>query len=139
TETEITFGVPSSHRNKNKPNVYLVNGCSTGAVFGLNFALGEQFILQKDYGAVGWIGTTSEGVASYLTGASRNFYNNWFINNYEKSIASGIQSGLKTYQQASDKLNMAHVRQYLFLGDPLLAFYSPQKPDYSITDSSIIY
>ncbi|RZL58853.1 MAG: hypothetical protein EOO93_16425, partial [Pedobacter sp.] len=139
TETDISFGSPTSHKNKEKPTVYIVNGCSTGVVYGNNYALGEQFILTKDYGAVGWIATTSEGVASYLTAATRTFYNNWFVNMYGESIAKGFQNGLKVYQQNNDKLNMAHVRQYVYLGDPMLRFYSPANVDYEIKDTDVTY
>ena len=139
TETEISFGPTNSHRNREKPTMYIVNGCSTGAIFGNNLALGEQFILAKDVGAIGWIGTTSEGVASYLTNATRNFYNNWFKNMYGESVAEGIKIGLRTYQVPSDKLNLAHTRQYIYIGDPLISFYAKESPDYKISNSDIFY
>lgn len=139
TETEISFGPTSSHRNKEKPTVYIVNGCSTGAIFGSNLALGEQFLLAKDVGAVAWIGTTSEGVASYLTNATRYFYSNWFKNMYGKSISDGIKNGLRSYQVPSDRLNTAHTRQYIYIGDPLISFYKTENPDYTINNSDISY
>lgn len=139
TETEISFGPTSSYRNKEKPTIYIVNGCSTGAIFGNNLALGEQFILAKDVGAVGWIGTTSEGVASYLTNATRNFYSNWFFNMYGKSIANGIKNGLRIFQAPGDKLNLAHTKQYIYIGDPLISFYAKENPDYKISNSDIFY
>ncbi len=139
TETEISFGPTGSHRNRERPTVYIVNGCSTGAIFGNNLALGEQFILAKDVGAVGWIGTTSEGVASYLTNATRNFYSNWFLNMYGKSISDGIKNGLRTYQVPNDRLNVAHTRQYIYIGDPLISFYARENPDFAIDNTSIFY
>ncbi len=137
TTTEILLGDIANLNNKNKPTFYLVNGCSTGNVFTSANSLGEQFVLQKDFGAVAWIGTTSEGVASYLNGISSNFYNNWFKNMYGESAGKSIIEGLKNYQLTTDKLNIAHVRQFIYLGDPSLKFYSPDKVDYAINNSSV--
>ena len=137
TGTEISFGKVTDHQNKTKPTIFLVNGCSTGACFSNARSLGEEYILGKDFGAVGWIGTTSEGVASYLGNASSNYHENWFNKFYGLSIATGIKEGLKTFQNANDKLNLAHTRQYIFLGDPTLKFYSPNKPDYVLENSSL--
>ena len=137
TGTEIAFGKQSDQKNKEKPTVYLVNGCSTGACFSNTKSLGEEFIIGKDLGAVGWIGTTSEGVASYLGNASANYHDNWFNRLYGSSIATGIKEGLKTFQNQNDKLNKAHTRQYIYLGDPTLKFYAPEKPDFNVDAASL--
>jgi hypothetical protein len=135
TGTEISFGKAEDQQNKEKPTIFLVNGCSTGACFSATKSLGELYILAKDVGAVGWIGTTSEGVASYLGNASANYHGNWFNNYYGQSITKGIKEGLKTFQNGNDKLNKAHTRQYIWLGDPYLKFYSPIKPDFVIKNN----
>ncbi len=137
TGTEIAFGKASDQQNKDKPAIYLVNGCSTGACFGTANSLGEDFIIAKNNGAVGWIGTTSEGVASYLGSASNNYFSNWFNKLYGSSLAVGIKQGLKEFQNNNDKLNKAHTRQYIFLGDPTLKFHTPDKPDYQIENASL--
>jgi hypothetical protein len=129
TGTEIAFGKSSDQQNNTNPTVYLVNGCSTGECFTPVNALSEDFILMKDVGGVAWIGTSSEGVASYLSNASSKFHENWFNKLYGQSIAKGIKEGLKSFQNGNDKLNLAHTRQYIYLGDPYLKFYSPTKPD----------
>ncbi|OAQ42236.1 hypothetical protein A5893_03740 [Pedobacter psychrophilus] len=135
TGTEIAFGKAVDQLNQAKPTIYLVNGCSTGQCFTTINALSEDFILTKDVGAVAWIGTSSEGVASYLMSASAKYHENWFNKLYGQSIAKGIKEGLKSFQNANDKLNLAHTRQYIYLGDPYLKFNSPQKPDFNIQNS----
>ena len=137
TGTEISFGKTSDQKNSANPTIYLVNGCSTGACFTASNSLGENFILTKDVGAIGWIGTTSEGVASYLGAISKNYHTNWFNKYYGSSLAYGIKEGIKSIQNTSDKLNLAHIRQYIFLGDPTLKFASPEKPDFIINNASL--
>jgi hypothetical protein len=135
TGTEIAFGKSTDHVNKSKPTIYLVNGCSTGQCFTPTNALSEDFILTKDVGAVAWIGTSSEGVASYLMNASAKYHENWFNKLYGQSIAKGIKEGLRLFQNGNDILNLAHTRQYIYLGDPYIKFSSPQKIDLNVQNS----
>lgn len=115
---------------------FFINGCSTGNAF-TTASLGEDFILQSQRGAIGWIGTSSEGVASYLAGLANNFYQNSFKTNYGKSVASNISSSIRTYQNQNDALNKIHCQQYIYLGDPSISFYAPDKPDYEIKSNDI--
>jgi hypothetical protein len=135
TGTEISFGDVTTYNNKNRTPIYLVNGCSTGDVFSSANSLAEQFILQKDYGGVAWMGTTSEGTENNLARATKLFYQNWFQDFYGLPIALGFQKGLKGSYLPNDQINLAHIRQYIFIGDPTLKFYSPSKPDYNVKDS----
>lgn len=130
TGTEISFGLAKNYDNKDKPAVYIVNGCSTGDIFSFSNSLAEQFIMQKDYGGIAWIATTSEGVGNELFSATSLFYKNWFKDGYGQPISEGLKKGLASYQNPNSPSNVAHTRQYIFIGDPALTFYSPSKPDY---------
>ena len=115
---------------------FFINGCSTGNVFTIT-SMAEEFILEKQKGAIGWIGTSSEGVASYLSSLGLNLYQNSFKSNYGKSVAQNISTSIRAYQNQNDALNKIHCQQYMFIGDPSISFYSPDKPDYEITDKDI--
>jgi hypothetical protein len=116
---------------------FLINGCSTGNAFTTGTSLGESYIFQKEKAAIGWIGTSSEGVASYLSGVSNQFYQNSFKNYYGESIAKNLSRSIRTYQNPNDALNKIHCQQFIFLGDPSSSFYSPTKPDYEIEAQNI--
>ncbi len=115
---------------------YYINGCSTGNAF-TSASLGEEFILEKQRGAIGWIGTSSEGVASYLSGLANAFYQKTFKTNYGQSVASNLSAGIRNYQNPTDNLNKIHCQQTIYLGDPSLSFYAPTKPDYEISPNNI--
>ncbi|KHJ39626.1 hypothetical protein PBAC_01370 [Pedobacter glucosidilyticus] len=134
--TAVSIGNPNNINNSDKLLFYYINGCSTGNAFTTG-SLGENYIFQKDKGAIGWIGTSSEGVASYLYGIGNLFYQNSFKDNYSQSVASNIARSIKSYQNQNDFLNKIHCQQFIFLGDPSLRFYSPEKPDYEINNQSI--
>jgi hypothetical protein len=134
TGTAVSVGRASE---LDKVLFFFINGCSTGNVFTSTNSLGEEFVLEKNKGAVGWIGTTSEGVASYLTNLGLNLYQNSFKNNYGKSVAQNISTSIRAYQNQNDALNTIHCQQYMYLGDPSVSFYSPDKPDYEIKPNSV--
>ncbi len=129
--TEVNLGNSTDLNNKTKPLFYLIDGCSVGNAF-TAYSMGEQFIFQKDKAAIGWIATSSVGVVSYLTSFTNIFYEKSFHSNFGKSVAENLKETMRSYQQPSDNYNRAHCRQHIFLGDPSIAFYSPQKPDYEI-------
>lgn len=132
--TEINFGEPQELQNQNKPLVYLINGCLAGNPF-TDTSIGEKFIFQPDKGAVGWLATSDEGVASYLGSFSTLFYRNSFNSNYGRSIAQNLRQTIKTYQNPGDALNLTHSRQFIWQGDPALKFYAPEKPDYYVRNT----
>ncbi|MFD1631994.1 C25 family cysteine peptidase [Pseudopedobacter beijingensis] len=134
--TAVSLGTPPSLNNSDKPTNYLINGCSTGNAFSGSSSYAENMILART-GAISWIGTTSEGVGSYLSSFSNKFYNHWFVNSYDKSIAEGFRLGINDQTNSSDRLNMAHSRQYIFFGDPNITFFNPSLPDYRINAEKI--
>ncbi len=134
--TAVSIGNPSYLNNSNKLLVYIINGCSTGNAF-VNGSLGEDYIFQDNKGAIAWIGTSSEGVASYLYNYTNLLFQNSFNTNYGSSIAKNMARSARSYQSSSDNLNKAHLRQYIFLGDPTVSFYSPTLPDYEIKNQDI--
>lgn len=135
--TEVDFGNPNELNNQNALLFYLVNGCTTGNSNLLDASMGEKHILYPDKGAIGWIGTSSEGVASYLHGFSRIFYKKVFNEFYGRSVATTLKEAKKQYQNLADNINIMHTTQYTFLGDPAVKFYSPQKTDYAIEDRDL--
>ncbi|TZF83635.1 hypothetical protein FW774_09160 [Pedobacter sp. BS3] len=134
--TEVNLGEPEELRNQNKLMVYQINGCSAGNAF-VETSIGEKFLLLPQKGAIGWLATTDEGVASYLASFTMIFYNNAFNIGYGKPIAENIKDAIKAYQRSGDQLNQAHCREYLWQGDPALKFYSPAKPDYYIENKDL--
>ncbi|MFN0254250.1 putative type IX secretion system sortase PorU2 [Pedobacter ureilyticus] len=135
--TEIDFGTPEELANNNRLLTYLVNGCTTGNVFINSSSLGEKHIFYPQKGAIGWIGTSSEGVASYLSNFSSIFYQKAFTSNYGISVASALKLAKEQYQNQNDLINVMHTSQYTFQGDPAIKFYAPEKPDFEITSRDL--
>lgn len=135
--TEIDFGIPEELSNHNKLLTYLINGCTTGNYYITEPSLAEKHTFYPDKGAIGWIGTSSEGVASYLYNFSSIFYQKSFNTSYGKSIATALKETKAQYQNHNDPINIMHTTQYIFHGDPALKFYTPEKADYMIEDKDL--
>ena len=135
--TEIDFGIPNELNNSDRLLTYLVNGCTTGNTYIVAPSLGEKHIFYPERGAVGWIGTSSEGVASYLSNFSSIFYQKAFNTNYGISIAHALKLAKAQYQNPNDVINVMHTTQYTFQGDPALKFYTPEKPDFVVENQDL--
>ncbi len=136
TSTAVSIGNPSFLNNGNKLLTYIINGCSTGNAF-VSGSLGEDYIFQNNKGAIAWIGTSSEGIASYLYQYTSLLFQNSFETNYNSSIAKNMARSARAYQSSNDNYNKAHLRQYIFLGDPTVSFYSPPLPDYEVKNEDV--
>ncbi len=134
--TEVNFGEPNELAT-NSLLTYMINGCLAGNPNTLSYTIGEKYLFEPKRGAVGWIATSDEGVASYLMNYSQLFYKNSFNTNYGGSIASNLARAIKEYQNPNDILNRMHSRQFNLQGDPALTFYSAPKPDFYIESGSI--
>lgn len=135
--TEIDFGTPNELDNADRLLTFLVNGCTTGNTYINEPSLGEKHIFYPEKGAIGWIGTSSEGVASYLSNFSTIFYQKVFTTNYGVSIAQALKLAKTQYLNPNDLINVMHTSQYTFQGDPALKFYTPEKPDFSIENQDL--
>jgi len=135
--TEVNFGLPEELNNSDKLLTYLVNGCTTGNTYIVAPSLGEKHIFYPEKGAIGWIGTSSEGIASYLSSFSAIFYQKAFTTNYGVSIAEALKLAKTQYQNLNDALNVMHTTQYTFQGDPAVKFYNPTKPDFEIENQDL--
>lgn len=134
--TEINFGSPNELAT-NSLLTYMINGCLAGNPNTLNRSIGENYLFEPNKGAIGWIATSDEGVASYLSSFSRFFYKNSYQDNYGKSVAQNLAIATQQFQNPSDILNRMHTRQYNLQGDPAYKFYSPSKPDFYLEQNSI--
>jgi hypothetical protein len=134
--TEINFGEPNELGN-DVMLFYLINGCLAGNPNTTASSIGENFINQPNKGAIGWIATSDEAVASYLAGMSNNFYRNLFKDSYGLPVSYSLSKSIKDYQQPNDILNRMLCRQINLQGDPVVKFYSPNLPDYYLENGSV--
>lgn len=140
---DISTDVPSSWKNKKRYPLIIANSCYVGNIHLLNRYAAEDFVMQKEKGAIGFIAQSSQGYIHTLRPYTQNLYKNIAYYNYRQSIGEQMLStidtmmnkfneyGLGIFEAASVALDMA------LLGDPAMHLNSAEKPDYIAKSSDI--
>lgn len=140
---DLDVGQPRDYENVGKYPVCYFNGCSTGNPFsgdegipteGLSYGL--QMIRMPRRGAVAFIAQTSLAEERTVVAQTNVFYEEAFVKNYGKTIGELLQYMLRR-TSANNGIRRIHCRQLLLQGDPAIKLYSPDKPEYQITDANV--
>ncbi|WBA43560.1 C25 family cysteine peptidase [Hymenobacter canadensis] len=138
---DLNFGDPTDpgkgYNNPNKYPVFLLNGCSANAVFsnlGVR-TLSENWIFAENKGAVGFMSDSDLGFAQDLDAFSTNFYKLAFNDPafYGKPIpVIQAEAARRMLAQLGGDGGspVAQALANIWLGDPALRFYAPDKPDF---------
>jgi hypothetical protein len=129
------------YQNKGKFPMLIMNGCNTFTGL-VPYSLSEDWLVTPDKGGLMAMGHSHYGYSSLMTYYTRVFYENAFNkrSTFENNLSVG-QIQIKVIEElAGDNSYFINaMNQQMFLqGDPAIRMYSPAKPDFSITASSII-
>ena len=124
---------PENYENIGKYPFILANSCLIGNIHTNNNESGsEKFVLSEEKGAIGFLGSSSLGVPSYLYKYSREFYKNISQDYYGYPIGEIVKETIKDIQDSSNVL-IRDVAMYMTLHcDPAIVINSHQKPDYTV-------
>jgi hypothetical protein len=128
---ELDMGNVKDFNNQGKYPLFLFNGCTLANSFGDN-SLPEEFLFEKNKGAIAWIASSAYGSISPLNQWTTKFYKNASQDYYGESIGTIIKRTIEGYQNPTDNSNRAQCRQMLFHGDPAIRLNSLPDPDYTI-------
>lgn len=136
--TDIDVGDPEDYLNEGKYPICYFNGCQVGnPCLPVNtLGLSERMFRARKKGAVAFIGQTSLSELYTVSDQMEHFYKSYFDSNSKKGIGDVMKATIKTFQSGS-QLNKITNQQLFLQGDPALPVYSPQLPDYGITNSSL--
>jgi len=130
------------YHNKGRYPLVLFNGCYTGASHVIPKTLGEDWVIAKDKGAIGFIGHSAFGYLNLLKSYTETFYSV----GYEDSlfIVQGIGDIQKEttirYLDASPgppNYNISQTQQMVLLGDPAVKLFGAAKADLEINENNV--
>ncbi|MEL6191051.1 MAG: C25 family cysteine peptidase [Bacteroidota bacterium] len=137
---DISLRDPNEYTNTGRYPLMIAMGCYGGDFTG-GRSFGEQWVMQPKKGSIGYIGNSSAGYLNPLRDYARVFYNEFY-----RKQRNGLPIGevLKEVNQLfTDSLNNTmfrnHSRQLNLQGDPAISLYFAGRPDYEITESSILF
>lgn len=129
------------YSNKGKYPTLLMNGCQVGD-FNLAATLfGEDWIIAKDKGALGFIGHSGYGFVTNLRRYTQLFYDVGYADPLFVSKGLGeIQKEVARRFMESEGpwlASISQVQQMMLLGDPAVKLFGAKKADLEITDSNV--
>jgi len=134
----VDLGHPSELNNKNKYIFMCLNGCSIGnpAVDG---ATGEQFLMIKQKGAIGWLSHSALTFVSTLDDQASRFYSNLSHRAYGKSIGKAWQFTINDVDRdgLTDSLHRQMNYEWIFQGDPSIKFPFLDNLDLAVNKDSV--
>ena len=131
---------PQNYNNTGKYPFIFANSCFAGDIHLRNQAsVSEIWINEKQKGAIAFLASIGDGIASYLNIYATELYKNIAYKNYYKTIGTQIKNTIKnillnypqnTYVEVACHETALH-------GDPALVINSHEKPDLTISEDLI--
>lgn len=124
---------PENYSNTGRYGFVLANSCLIGNIHTTNTQSGsERFVLAEDKGTIGFLGSSSLGVPSYLYTYSKSFYTQLANNSYGKPIGEVVLQTIRNIQDSTNVFNRDVCMHMTLHGDPAVVLNAHEKPDYSL-------
>lgn len=124
---------PENYENTGRYSFILANSCLIGNIHTENSESGsERFVLAEDKGAIGFIGSSSLGVPTYLYRYSKGFYENFSKHYYGLPVGKVLMESIKDMQDSSNVLNRDVAMHMTLHCDPAIVLNAMQQTDYTV-------
>ena len=143
TGFDQNIDAPSSYNNSPRFPFIIANSCYTGDIFSFTQPTNsEEWILApNDKGSIGYIATTSEGVANELYTYTQELYKQFGSKNYGRPYGYCIKSGIKFLMTSLgyDTLLQETCMEMTMEGDPAIKANTANVPDYTLSNADLIF
>lgn len=130
---------PESFKNPGKYPMMLTNGCFVGNIFENYNSYSERFVLTPNKCAIGYIAPMTFAAAFALNTYGNNFYNRMGVTHYNQPIGNILKTTAADVFTSSLLVDRVLGQQMIYHGDPAVKVNSYTKPDYIITEKSIVF
>ncbi len=147
TALDYNLNDPEAYNNYGKYPVFVVNGCNAGNFYSYDVSrlslitsIAERFVLAKDRGAIGFIGSTHFGVPTYLDAYNLGFYKSLSLKDYNQPVLQSMIDGQKyllNLRYLDSVTAYLHAEETILHGDPALKINAHAKPDFVVEESQV--
>lgn len=132
--TAIDFNLrdPKVYTNEGKYMFILSNGCYVGDLYLENDSFSEKFVLEKNKGAIGFIGPTLYGITPGLNSFSTGFYKDLSRLNYGGTVGQHMANAMNN-DKSTGLISILTKQQMVYNGDPTIRLNPHKKQDYLVT------
>lgn len=135
---DLALDNPQNYTNYKRYPLIVSNGCFTGNIYGANKGISEDFVLERNKGAIGFVSTTSLSASSGLFTFSGELYNQLSKKIYGQSIGESIKEATTEIEQCcSFVFNLMISEEMTLHGDPSIHINTHSKPDYVLEPQMI--
>lgn len=137
---DISIDSPDKLQNRGKYPFILANSCYAGNYHQTaQLSTAEQYVLEKNKGAIGFIANGNLGLANTLNDYSGTLYEYFCRKGYGKSMAENMLLAVRELNQGTVIPSLKSICLEMSLqGDPAIKLYSPILPDYEITNEDVV-
>ena len=144
-QTDMDIGYCSNdllgYRNKGKYPLVLINGCDAGDLFGSRNSFGTDWINTPNRGAILFLAHSNLGYPSALKSYSDEIYHSQFTDSLlsDKPFGTVLKESINRHLRRfpDNFYATANAQQFTLQGDPAVALFPTQKPDYEVNNTSI--
>lgn len=144
-QTDMDIGYCSNdllgYKNKGKYPFVLINGCDAGDLFGSRNSFGTDWINTPNRGAILFLAHSNLGYPFALKAYSDEIYNTQFVDSLwaDKPFGTIMRESMNRHLEKfpNDFYALANTQQFTLQGDPAVALFPTQKPDYEVNNASV--
>ncbi len=144
-QTDMDIGYASNdllgYKNKGKYPLVLVNGCDAGDLFATQTSFGTDWVNTPNRGAILFLAHSNLGYPYYLKTYSDELYNTQFADSLfsDKPFGTVMMETINRYLKKNPNgiFELGNAQQFTLQGDPAVALFPTQKPDFEVNNSSI--
>ena len=144
-QTDMDIGYCSNdllgYKNKGKYPLVLINGCDAGDLFITKNSFGTDWINTPNRGAILFLAHSNLGYPFALKEYSDDIYYSQFTDSLlsHKPFGTILKESMNRYLKKSlgSFYALANAQQFTLQGDPAVALFPIQKPDYEVNNTSI--
>lgn len=138
---DVSIDQPSSFSNDNgKYPFMMANSCFAGDIhqpLSAPRSISENWVLEPDGGALGFLATIGPGSRFYLNSFATNFYRSVGHLAYSETIGQQLKRGIKENVQPFNFITRLHNLEYTLHGDPALNITDRELPDLMVDQSAV--
>jgi hypothetical protein len=128
---------PSEYSNQGRLPIIISLGCFSGNIFTPAQGTSDQFVMEKDKGAIGFLAASGSASLPNQGVFGGNLYHRMSNEFYGSAIGEVIYRILEENKDATGLSNTSLFQQLVFHGDPALRLFAYEKPDYTFDFGSV--
>ena len=144
-QTDMDIGYCSNdllgYKNKGKYPLVLINGCDAGDLFITKNSFGTDWINTPNRGAILFLAHSNLGYPFALKEYSDEIYHSQFTDSLssDKPFGTVLQESMNRHLRTfpNNFYALANAQQFTLQGDPAVALFPTQKPDYEVNNTSV--